>query len=64
MRSVQSFVPSMWGGRSLVISSGDHGIFLRDPVSLGLLVLAAALMAISLYRELRQRATAASGARQ
>jgi putative tricarboxylic transport membrane protein len=50
--------------RSLVISGGDHGIFLRDPVSLGLLVLAAVLMAISLYRELRQRATAVSGAGQ
>ncbi|HJS30678.1 MAG TPA: tripartite tricarboxylate transporter permease [Alphaproteobacteria bacterium] len=50
--------------RSLVISGGDHGIFLSDPVSLGLLVLAAVLMALSLYRELRHRSPTASEAGQ
>ncbi len=39
--------------RSLVLSNGDHGIFLRDPVSLGLLIAAVVMMAISLYREAR-----------
>lgn len=36
--------------RSLVISAGDHGIFLRDPVSLGLLVVAAAFLLYSLVK--------------
>ncbi|OGA60549.1 MAG: hypothetical protein A3G81_08725 [Betaproteobacteria bacterium RIFCSPLOWO2_12_FULL_65_14] len=36
--------------RSLVISAGDHGIFLKDPVSLGLLVAAAALVLYSLVK--------------
>jgi putative tricarboxylic transport membrane protein len=36
--------------RSLVISAGDHAIFLKDPVSLGLLVAAAALVAYSLVK--------------
>ncbi len=47
--------------RSLVISGGDHTIFLSDPVSLGLLASAVGLMAISLYREFRHRAAAAGG---
>ena len=36
--------------RSLVISAGDHGIFLKDPVSLGLLVAAAVLVLYSLVK--------------
>jgi len=36
--------------RALVISAGDHGIFLQDPVSLGLLIAAAVLIALSLLR--------------
>ncbi len=39
--------------RSLVLSNGDLRIFLDDPVALGLLVTAAALMAFSLWRERR-----------
>ena len=30
--------------RSLVLSGGEHSIFLQDPVSLGLLIAAAALV--------------------
>ena len=41
--------------RSLVISSGDHMIFLQDPISLGLLVASFLLLAISLYREARPK---------
>jgi putative tricarboxylic transport membrane protein len=36
--------------RSLVIAAGDHAIFLKDPVSLGLLLAAAALVAYSLVK--------------
>jgi putative tricarboxylic transport membrane protein len=36
--------------RALVLSGGSHSIFVQDPVSLGLLVAAAALMAYSLAR--------------
>jgi putative tricarboxylic transport membrane protein len=36
--------------RSLVISAGDYAIFLKDPVSLGLLLAAAALVAYSLVK--------------
>lgn len=36
--------------RALVISAGDHGIFLKDPVSLGLLVAAAVLVLYSLVK--------------
>jgi putative tricarboxylic transport membrane protein len=36
--------------RSLVISAGDHAIFFKDPVSLGLLVAAATLVAYSLVK--------------
>jgi TctA family transporter len=34
-----------------VLSSGDHSIFVQDPISLGLLVAAAAIAAFSLRRE-------------
>jgi putative tricarboxylic transport membrane protein len=40
--------------RSLVLSGGDHMIFLQDPVSAGLLAAAALFTAISLLRELRR----------
>jgi putative tricarboxylic transport membrane protein len=36
--------------RSLVLSGGEHSIFLRDPVSLGLLVAAAVLVVYSLIK--------------
>ena len=36
--------------RALVLSGGEHAIFVQDPVSLGLLVAAAALIAYSLAR--------------
>jgi putative tricarboxylic transport membrane protein len=38
--------------RALVLSSGDHSIFVQDPISLGLLVAAAAVAALSLRREM------------
>jgi putative tricarboxylic transport membrane protein len=41
--------------RSLQLSNGDHMIFLQDPVSLGLLLAAAALVAYSLRRERRKK---------
>ena len=41
--------------RSLVLSGGDHAIFAEDPVSLGLLVAAAAMTAWSIYREARRQ---------
>ena len=37
--------------RSLLLSGGDHTIFLRDPVSLGLLATALTLLAFTLWRE-------------
>jgi putative tricarboxylic transport membrane protein len=37
--------------RALVLSSGDHAIFVQDPISLGLLVAAAAITVFSLRRE-------------
>src|SRR6185436_12917539 len=37
--------------RSLVLSGGDHEIFIQDPVSLGLLVVALALTAYSFWRD-------------
>lgn len=40
--------------RSLLISSGDHGIFLSDKVSLGLLLLAAVFTSYSLWQEFRK----------
>jgi putative tricarboxylic transport membrane protein len=39
--------------RSLVLSSGDHMIFLEDPVALILLLCAFAMIAVSLIREIR-----------
>ena len=39
--------------RSLVLSGGDYMIFLEDPVSLVLLLCAAAVVVAALYRELR-----------
>jgi putative tricarboxylic transport membrane protein len=36
--------------RSLVLSQGDHAIFLRDPVSAGLLAAAVLLMLASVAR--------------
>jgi putative tricarboxylic transport membrane protein len=44
--------------RSLVLSGGDHLIFMQDPVSLGLLVAAVLMMAVSLVRELKAAAKA------
>ncbi len=41
--------------RSLVLSGGDHAIFAEDPVSLGLLVAAAAMTAWSIHREARRQ---------
>jgi putative tricarboxylic transport membrane protein len=40
--------------RSLLLSGGDHTIFLRDPVSLGLLATALALLAFTVWRERRK----------
>ena len=37
--------------RSLLLTGGDHSIFITDKVSLGLLLLAAVLTAYSLWRE-------------
>jgi putative tricarboxylic transport membrane protein len=42
--------------RALVLSRSDHAIFLEDPVSLALLLLALGLAAVSLWRELRRAA--------
>lgn len=39
--------------RSLVLSGGDHAIFVQDPIALGMLVCAAAMIAVSVSRELR-----------
>ncbi len=41
--------------RSLVLSGGDHGIFVHDPVAVGLLAGAILLTGYSLIRELRQK---------
>jgi putative tricarboxylic transport membrane protein len=41
--------------RSLVISGGDHLVFVEDPVALALLSLAAALTAYSLWSEFRRK---------
>jgi len=46
--------------RSLQLSNGDHMIFLQDPVSLGLLLGAAALVAYSLGRERRAKSAPGS----
>ena len=39
--------------RSLVISGGDYAIFLKDPISVTLLVISAAIVIFSVRRELR-----------
>lgn len=39
--------------RSLVLSGGDHMVFLEDPISLGLLVASVGLMGFSIWRERR-----------
>jgi putative tricarboxylic transport membrane protein len=39
--------------RALVLSSGDHAIFVQDPISLGLLIAAAAVAVLSLRREVK-----------
>jgi putative tricarboxylic transport membrane protein len=41
--------------RSLVISGGDHAVFIEDPVALVLLVIAAALTLYSLWSEFRRK---------
>ena len=43
--------------RSLLLTGGDHNIFVTDNVSLGLLILAAVLTAYSLWREFAKSAT-------
>jgi putative tricarboxylic transport membrane protein len=40
--------------RSLVLSGGDHAVFVEDPVALGLLVAALLLTGFSLWREFRR----------
>jgi putative tricarboxylic transport membrane protein len=42
--------------RSLVLANGDHAIFIQDPVSLGLLFAAVALVVFSLVRDRRRKA--------
>lgn len=41
--------------RSLVLSGGDHAVFIEDPVALSLLLIAAALTAYSLWTEFRRK---------
>lgn len=48
--------------RSLLLSNGEHMIFLQDPVSLGLLITSLALMVFSLWRERRRTAAQSSTA--
>jgi putative tricarboxylic transport membrane protein len=42
--------------RSLVLSGGDHAVFLQDPVSAGLLAASVLLTGVSLWREMRRKA--------
>jgi putative tricarboxylic transport membrane protein len=42
--------------RSLVLSGGDHRVFIEDPVALGLLTAAVLLTGFSLWREFRRNA--------
>jgi putative tricarboxylic transport membrane protein len=42
--------------RSLVLSGGDHAVFIEDPVALGLLTAAVLLTGFSLWREFRRNA--------
>ncbi len=39
--------------RSLLLSGGDHAIFLEDPIAVGLLLASTLFVAISLFREFR-----------
>ena len=39
--------------RSLVLSGGDHGIFLEDPIAVGLLLASFTFIIYSVVRELR-----------
>jgi putative tricarboxylic transport membrane protein len=41
--------------RALVLSGGDHVIFVQDPISLGLLAAAAVVVALSLRREVKRQ---------
>jgi putative tricarboxylic transport membrane protein len=40
--------------RSLVLSGGEHAIFWQEPIALTLLLLAAAIVGLSLWREWRR----------
>jgi putative tricarboxylic transport membrane protein len=42
--------------RSLVLSGGDHAVFVEDPVALALLICAAALTTYSVWTEFRRKA--------
>jgi putative tricarboxylic transport membrane protein len=44
--------------RSLLLSGGDHGIFLEDSICVGLLITSAIFIGISLVREIRDARTA------
>lgn len=39
--------------RSLLLSGGDHAIFLEDPIAIGLLLASSVFIALSLFREFR-----------
>jgi putative tricarboxylic transport membrane protein len=41
--------------RALSVSSGDHMIFVQDPISLGLLLASAAFILFSIIRDVRAR---------
>jgi len=41
--------------RSLVLSGGDHRVFLEDPIAVGLLICAALVVAFALRRELKPK---------
>ncbi len=43
--------------RSLVLSGGDHRVFIEDPIAVGLLLCAAVIVAFSLRRELKPPAS-------
>lgn len=48
--------------RSLLLSDGDHAIFLEDPIAIGLLATAAIFIVVSLARELRDTGKAREAA--
>jgi putative tricarboxylic transport membrane protein len=50
--------------RALAVSSGDHMIFVQDPISLGLLLAAAAFVTFSIVRDVRARRKADSANQQ